>query len=204
MSLEKIIERIDKEVENNSEHILDEARKKEKEILDLARREAEEKYKQRIKNGEGKAQAVKENILAQARLEQKKELLKTKQEQINKIYQKVFDDLLMSPTGIYQNFIKKMILEIMEQGKAELFISSRDEKRITPSFIEQVNKELKKRKQKGELELSSERVDIKGGFILRQGKIELDNSFDTWIKVIREETEEQVISRLLNNPESNN
>ena len=203
MSLEKIIERIDKEVENNSEHILDEARKKEKEILDLARREAEEKYKQRIKNGEGKAQAVKENILAQARLEQKKELLKTKQEQINKIYQKVFDDLLMSPTGIYQNFIKKMILEIMEQGKAELFISSRDEKRITPSFIEQVNKEMKKMKQKGELKLSPERVEIKGGFILRQGKVELDNSFDTWIKVIREETEEQVISRLLDNSEIN-
>ncbi|MCK4532207.1 hypothetical protein KAU39_00345 [bacterium] len=202
MSLEKIIERIDKEVKNNSEHILDEARKKEKEILDLARQEAEEIYKQRIKNGEGKAQAAKDNILAQARLEQKKELLKTKQEQINEIYQKVFDDLLMSPTGIYQNFIKKMILEIMEQGKAELFISSRDEKRITPSFIEQVNKEMKKRKQKGEIKLSPERVDINGGFILRQGKVELDNSFGTWIKLIREETEEQVISRLLNNPEN--
>jgi V/A-type H+-transporting ATPase subunit E len=200
MSLEKIIERIDKEVKNNSEHILDEARKKEKEILDLAWQKAEEIHKQRIKNGEGKAQAVKDNILAQARLEQKKELLKTKQEQINEIYQKVFNDLLMSPTGIYQEFIKKMILEIMEQGKAELFISSRDEKVITLLFIDQVNKELKKRKQKGEIKLSSERVDINGGFILRQGKVELDNSFDTWMKVVREETEEQVISRLLDNP----
>ncbi len=201
MSLEKIIERIDKEVKNNVKHILDEARKKEREILNLARREAEERYEQRIKNGEAKAQAVKDNILAQARLEQKKELLKTKQEQINKIYQKVFNDLLMSPTGIYQNFIKKMILEIMEQGESEIFISSRDEKRITPSFIDQVNKELKKGKQKGKIKLSPERVDISGGFILRQGKVELDNSFDTWIKLIREETEEQVISRLLDNPE---
>ncbi|MCK5535063.1 V-type ATP synthase subunit E [bacterium] len=197
MSLEKIIERINHEIKKKVEAILDTARKKEKDILAEAHKKAQGKYEQKIKKGKEKGQAVKNNLLAEGRLEQRKAILETKQEQIENIYQSIFNQVLDGPVEKYQNFIKKIILEIMESQDGEIFISSRDADKITPRFIEKVNKELKI-KQKGKLKLSGQTVDINGGFILRQGKIEIDNSFNTWNKLIREETLEEVSSRLFN------
>lgn len=192
MSLEKIVERINEEAQNTSEQILREARNKEKEIIELAHKEAGKRADEIIKKGEEKSNAVKKHILAQTQLEQRKEILKTKQELLNCLYQKIFKEIRLLPTGAYQNLIKKIILNTVESGEGELFISSHDKERITDEFILKLNKELKKRKVKGELKLSPEPVNIEGGFILRQGKIEIDNSFNILSKVVREETEEEV------------
>ncbi len=192
MSLEKIVERIERESQNIGAQILKEGRDKEKEIIELAHKEAGERHNEIIKKAEEKAFAVKNNMLAQARLEQRKAVLKTKQEILSHLYQGIFKEIISLPVESYQKLINKIILDTVESGEGEIFISPNDKERITAEFILGVNKELKKRKKKGELKLFSQQVSIEGGFILRQGKTEIDNSFNTLHRVVREETEEEV------------
>ncbi|GAG72278.1 unnamed protein product, partial [marine sediment metagenome] len=112
------------------------------------------------------------------------------------VFNKASENILKLSDKDYHNFIKKLILDNIEIGNETIFIGSSDQRKISESFIEDINKELKSKGKKGELKLSTSYLPIKGGVIIGSGKIRKNISLELLLKDAREESEMQ-ISKIL-------
>ena len=91
-----------------------------------------------------------------------------------------------------------MILDNVETGEETIFIDHLDRKKISKSFIEDINKELKAKGEKDKLKLSTSYLPIKGGVVLGDSKIRKNISMEFLLKKIREELEIQLSKDLFN------
>jgi V/A-type H+-transporting ATPase subunit E len=138
----------------------------------------------------------KSKILTEANLKAKKTILLEKQNIIEDVFDKALEIILKLNDREYHNFIKKLILDNIEIGDETIFIGSSDQRKISQSFIEDINKELKSKGEKGELKLPASHLTIKGGVIIGSGKIRKNISLELLLKDVREESEMQ-ISKIL-------
>ena len=140
----------------------------------------------------------KSKILTEANLKAKKTILLEKQNIIEDVFDKVLEIILKLSDKDYHNFIKKLILDNIEIGDETIFIGSSDQRKISESFIEDINKELKSKGEKGVLKLSTSYLPIKGGVIIGSGKIRKNISLELLLKDVREESEMQISNILFN------
>ncbi len=187
MSLEKIIERIDEEFSLEIDKIRKEAQDRGKAILKEARGKAASIKEENLKATSFEAQRRRDRILTTTNLEARKIVLEEKERLMEEAYKKALAKLARLNKKSYQDIIKKMLLKVAKSGSGEVIISQEDRKRITPSFIESINKELK---------ISKEERRISGGFILKRKKIEVNNSFESLLRSKREALESRLVKIL--------
>ena len=144
------------------------------------------------------ASLKKSKILTEAKLEANKTILSEKQKIIEDVFYKALENILKLNDKAYHNFIKKLILDNIEIGDETIFIGSSDQRKISESFIEDINKELKSKGEKGELKLSASHLPIKGGVVIGSGKIRKNISLELLLKDVREELEKQISKNLFN------
>ena len=89
MSLESIISHILEEAGTKKQEIIQQAQKETERITQEAQLEADNLYQDIIAQAKADAERQKHPLLVQARLEQKKSLLKTKQELIDSLFQEL-------------------------------------------------------------------------------------------------------------------
>jgi V/A-type H+-transporting ATPase subunit E len=140
----------------------------------------------------------KSKILTEANLKAKKTILMEKQNIIEDVFDKALENILKLNDKEYHNFIKKLILDNIETGDETIFIGSSDQRKISKSFIEDINKELKSKGEKGVLKLSASHLPIKGGVVIGSGKIRKNISLELLLKDVREESEMQISKILFN------
>ncbi|MBU4128813.1 hypothetical protein L6386_04530 [bacterium] len=184
MPLEKIIESIDEEFSLEIDKIKKETQDRVSETLKEARGKAASIKEEILKAASFEAQRRRDRILTTANLEARRVILKEKECLIEEAYGKALVKLKKLGKKSYQDIIKKMLLKIAKTGSGEIIISKEDRKRITPSFIKSINKELK---------ILKEERGISGGFILKREKIEVNNSFESLFRSKREELELRLV-----------
>lgn len=193
---EKIKSRILEEArllaESNVKHAEEEATN----ILKAASNDAEAKRKQILDKAELEAVEVKKRLIAIAELEGRKQKLKAKQEVIDEAFDLALQKLNNLPDIEYQSIIGKMIANAIETGTEEVLLSSKDKQRLSPSFIDEINKKLSEKGVAGNIRISDETRNINGGFILKSGDIEINNSFESIIRMKRDDIEAEVIKNL--------
>ena len=187
MPLEKIIKRIDEEFSLEIEKIKKETQGRVSEILKEANGKAASIKEEILKAASFEAQRRRDRILTTANLEARRIVLEEKERLIEEAYKKALAKLKRLGKKSYQDIIRRMLLKIAKSGSGEIIISKEDRKRITPSFIESINKELK---------ISKEERGITGGFILKRKKIEINNSFESLLRSKREELEPKLVKIL--------
>ena len=187
MSLEKIIERIGEEFSLEIDKIKRETQDRVSEILKEAKGKAASIKEELLKAASFEAQRRRDRILTTANLEARRIVLEEKERLIEEAYGKALAKLERLGKKSYQDIIKRMLLKVAKSGPGEVIISREDRKRITPSFIESINKELK---------ISKEERGISGGFILKRKKIEVNNSFESLFRSKREELELRLVKFL--------
>ena len=186
-------------IDRISQRILDDARAEATRITEEAQQRArslkEKKIEEVEKNNEKlhrenmeKAQERKRRMLAVAQLELRKETLAVKQQIIDEVMAKARDAILAIPRDEYRKTISNMLIE-SAQGHEEIIFSVADEGRLDQSLIDEVNGLLKGQGKVGELRLSSERGDFDGGFILRSGGMEINNTFGAILRMSRNHLE---------------
>lgn len=94
----------------------------------------------------------------------------------------------------YQKLCSKLMLEAVETGDEEVIVDN-NETRIDHEFIKQINRELGPG-YKGNLRLSDERQNLRGGFILKRGKIKNNISFEVLLAQARKELEIELAKEL--------
>ncbi|MDP3013707.1 MAG: V-type ATP synthase subunit E family protein, partial [Candidatus Subteraquimicrobiales bacterium] len=176
MPLEKITERILSDARKRASEIESAAQVRAKELLDETALEAEKSKTQFLTNAQKEAEEEKKRALALARLEARGLVLKAKQQAVEVAFAGALKKLLALPDEKYQELMKKMLLETAE-GNEEVIVSSKDRKQLNDEFLKQVNSELVKAGKIGKLTLSAETRNFQGGFILRSGGVEINNTF---------------------------
>lgn len=193
---EKIKSKILEEARQQAQFSIEEAEKQAQEILKKAEKEAEEKKSEIIKDGEEEAVERKKRIISVAELEARKMRLKAKQEAIEEVFKRTYQKIKDMPKDKYEDIMVKMILDSVKTGNEEVIISKYDKERLGNKFINEINKQLKSKGINNNVKLSKETRDINGGFILKEGEIEINNSFEVIIRMRRDELEAEVIKTL--------
>ena len=196
MSLEKIIEKIHREVQQEAEAAIRRAEEEAARILARAEQEAREQARQIIEKATRAAQAKSKRMTLSADLIARKEILIEKNQAIRSCYQGVLEKLNQMSDQAYLEIIKKMLLAGYTPDMTEVVFSEKDKGRVNQHLIDQVNKILQERGHKGQLKLSREHRDIEGGFILKGNRIEINNSFSAILKYQQSDLEAEIARTL--------
>lgn len=176
----------------------EEAEKRKTELLDKARSEGAERHRR---------------LLTQAALEGRKEILRTKQSLIDRAFQMAMEKLCALPDSEYQKLLEDMIVNaacnvsdrsagengekggVSAVGKSggEIMLSGKDIKRIDDSFSANINQRLDASGKGGMLTLSTQTVNAAGGFILKNGDMEINSTFEIVFGMLRTELERDVV-----------
>ena len=125
-------------------------------------------------------------------LEARKAVLAEKGRLIEEVFDKVLKSLREKDRAGGYGLTRDLLLKEIETGTEEIIVAPDDRKAIDKAFIDGINAEILKAGKKGEITLSDETKDIRGGFILRRGRVELNSSFDTLLTMLRDDVETEV------------
>lgn len=190
MSLAEIKAKIESEAKSESQRILDAARE---DIVAIQKKtngeiaKIESQYAERLKREEPEILRRREIV---AHLDVQKIELGVKQELIADAFVQALKTLQNLPQGKYLDFVKGLLRKASVSGKGELIIGN-NEKYITEQWLSTYNQE-----NKSELTLGKNRIAISGGFILRQGDVDTNCSWDMLLRWIHDDVEANVVSRL--------
>jgi V/A-type H+-transporting ATPase subunit E len=198
MTIKDISEKIISDARIQADKIIAQAEDNANNIIKKGKKEADNIKNLILYKSNQEASLRKSKILTEANLEAKKIILSEKQKIIENVFNKASESILKLDNKDYRNIIKKMILDNIETGDETIFIDHSDQEKISESFIEDINKELKSKGEKGELKLSTSFLPIKGGVVIGSGKIRKNISLEFLLKKIREELEIQISKDLFN------
>ena len=193
---ERIIRRILNDANSKAAAIKTTAKEKATAVEIEAKLKAARKQKQILVKARKEAEEQKRRIIGVARLEARKELLAAKQELIGEAFQKSLNQLVDMDERLYLATIRDLILKLVETGTETVLGSAIDRDRIPAVFWKEINETLVKQGKKGELKLSADTRDIRGGFILQAEGVEINCSFESLLEMKRDQLEPEVAAAL--------
>ncbi|WP_458863256.1 V-type ATP synthase subunit E [Acidaminobacterium chupaoyuni] len=191
-----------KGIEKIADKILADADEKAIDILKAARASAEEttgraeeQARESLEQAKASLAARREEILQRGRrtaaLESKKRVLAAKQQVIDSAYAKALDQLLHLKTPDYIMLLTKLCCAAVEQnGGGELMLNEKDQE-AAPEILRLVKAQTGK-----QLTLAKETAEIPGGFILRQGAVEINCALDVMMRLLEGGTAHEVAALL--------
>ncbi len=193
---ERITKRILEDAHAAAEKIREESAEKAASAESEARQKAERRQETILEQGRKDAEEQKRRIIGVAELEARKELLSAKQEMIGEAFQKSLEQLTGQDDRDYLSVIREMLLNFVETGTETVIFSERDLKRISDDFWKEINNEVSGKDKQGDLKLSEETRNIKGGFILQSDGVEVNCSFEALLEMKRDELEPELAAIL--------
>jgi V/A-type H+-transporting ATPase subunit E len=202
MEAEQVIEKILAEAEAEAGKIREKAREKEAaEQAQIDEQLAEYKKQTEILSQKA-AESKKLHLLATARMQIAKDFLAEKRKILDEVFTQAREQILNLPDDQYRQLIINLMLKAVETGDEEVIID-KNERRIDQQLIDQVNERLRSNPStslrtgsKGNLKLSDKRQNIKGGFILKRGKIKNNVSLDVLLAQGRRDLEIELAKEL--------
>jgi len=143
MTIKDINEKIISDAKIQADKIIAQAEDKANNIIKKGKKEAENIKNIILHRSKQEASLKKSKILTEANLEAKKIILSEKQKIIEDVFNKASESILKLEDKDYLNIIKKMILDNIETGDETIFIDHSDRDKISESFVEDINRELK-------------------------------------------------------------
>lgn len=174
-----------------------------------------------LSRGEKAAAERLERLKSAAEMEKRKLMLAAKQEVLSQAFDQALEQLCALPDEQYIQLLTQLVLKAVSTGKEQLVFSPKDRNRIgkqvvvaanealvkdvapelpesvtdskVGAFVEKlVNSATAQITGTGLLSLSEETRNIRGGFILVDGPVEVNCAFETLVRLQREKLEKQV------------
>lgn len=194
--IDNLKRRILKDDEIASELVIKDAQDKANEILIQSKKKAESNLKEAEIRANKESDNRKDRIIARAKLDARNNILAAKQEAIDRILSLADESISRMDKEKYTFFVEELLISNIETGCEEVVFSDNDKGRIDPGVVARVNEKLVALNKKGMLRISNEKRNIKSGFLLKNGNIEINCSIDSQIKVLRESLEGKIASLL--------
>lgn len=196
-SLNNLTSKIVDDANKKAEELISEAKANEKELIEKSISQAEKEGNFLIEKANLESKTRSERVLSNAELQVRNMKLGAKQEVLDRVFVKAIAELSKISNEQYSKFVKQSILSLPIDGDEEIIVGMNNSA-VTPNFMLELNTELKNAGKLGALEISSEKRDIKGGFILAKAGIEINNTFEALVMSFRDELEADVARALFN------
>ena len=134
-----------------------------------------------LAKGEVSAEERESRLVSSARMDAKKEMLETKQSMINLAFDKALEKLEGLPEDEYISFLAGLVKSTSPEGKGVLTFNASDKEKIGEKVVSKANELC----SGGNIALSDKTAQIKGGFILNDGAVEVNCSLETLVKTVR-------------------
>ncbi len=185
----KLFESIINSGKEQADSIIKEAESKAEAIISAAEKEAEGEAEAIKKAAQDKAISLKNSALSSASLTTRNALLQAKRAEINKTLDGIEEYIASLDDEGYFDFIYKTA-EGIDEKSGTVLLNKKDLERLPKDFKD-------KMKEAGiDVEIGKEAVDIKGGFILRCGEIEINCSLGALIEDKKNELEDFINQEL--------
>ena len=213
--IERITARIDADTQAEIDRILGEANGQADAISAKYRAQAEAEDRDLLAKSQKAAEEREERLVSAAQMEARKSLLTVKQEMVEQAYQRALEKLCSLPKEQYVELMAAMLVQVSSTGREEAIFSPEDRedagraavsranellaKEVAPelplgdgavaSFLNKVAANVSAFAQgTAMLTLAEETRPIQGGFVLRNGRIEVNCTFEALIRSEREQT----------------
>lgn len=187
--IDKITSRISADAQQEIAEIDAKAAAEAAEIAEQYRQRAQKESEDIRTKGRAAAKEREERLASVAQLEARKLTLAAKQELLEETFRKALEALLALPEGEYVELLAKLIAEGSQSGQEQVIFSQKDRPRFGKAAVTRANELLG---GKGRLTLSVETRPIGGGFILSDGEVEVNGTFDTLVRLQRRDLDAAV------------
>ena len=191
MSIENITANILSDAKNIAEGSLANAEKTKQDIISSAKNEAEALKKAASEKAIIDAENLKSRKISAAELQKRKMMLSAKQEAIKKGFDAALVKLKSMPEEQYLNYLADEIVKI-PNCEGAIILNEKDRDKIGERLVNTVNEKLKSEK----LSLSTKTVKASGGFVLKNGAIEINSTFETILDSMKDELTNEVANAL--------
>lgn len=172
--IERITARIEADGRAEAEAILEKGRAEAAAIEEEYRRRAESEGAALTAQAEKKAREREERLVSAAQMESRKTLLSARQEMVEKAFSQALERLCSLPHEEYVEVLAAL-LDRCAAGGEEVIFSRTDRERIGEEAVQKVTGK--------KLKLAEETRPLRGGFILRKGKVEVNCAFETLVRL---------------------
>lgn len=143
MPIEKIIEKIEKETQSKIDNIIERGKEKAKKIEQEIEKEKEQRQDEIKKEREREIKTMKNRIISQAKLEEKKKRLNVREKMINDVFKEVKNQLNEKKAEEYEGYLKQSIKKSDEILKGDLKIRCNPEsEQLVKQLAEEINPEI--------------------------------------------------------------
>lgn len=180
--IEKIIDRISGDAQREVDDVLAQARAEAEKITAQYQAQAKAEADDILARGQKAAVERGERLASVAQLECRKDVLRAKQEVIEEAFQLAMDKLTQLPQEAYVSLLADLAVEASSKGNEKLIFSVADRARVGKAVVVAANEKLG---DKGQLTLAQETRPMQGGFILSDGAVEVNCTFETLVRLQR-------------------
>ena len=191
MSIENITKNILSDAKNIAEISLANAEKTKQDIINNAEVEAEALIKDVAEKAEKEAGNLKSRKVSAAELQGRKMMLSAKQEAIKKGFDAALNKLKEISDDEYVYFLTNEIVKV-PNCEGTIILNEHDREKIGDKLVKAVNDRLNGEK----IALSNKTVQTSGGFVLKNGDIEINSTFETLLDSVKDELTYEVASAL--------
>ena len=193
--IEKITQRIDQDAQTEIDEILGKAREEAAKILARYDAQAQKEAQELLERGKKNAAEREERLVSVAEMEAKKLTLATKQEMLDKAFDLALERLAALEEAEYVELLANLAASAAT-GREALIFSPEDRDRVGAQVVAAANEKISRRGAGGEaaaqLTLSDATRPMRGGFILRDGDVEVNCAFETLVRLARGEASAEV------------
>ena len=216
--IEKITARIAQDADAEIARLNQQTQEQIREMQDKAQAQADRERADILARGRRAADERLERLKSAAGMETRKLELAMKQEVLSQAFDQALDQLCALPDAEYVELLTRLVLEASSTGKEQLVFSPKDRARVGKQVVVAANEAMVKGVAPdlpeaitetkvgaflgkvvnftaamvtgtGLLTLSEETRNIRGGFILVDGDVEVNCAFETLVRLQREKLE---------------
>ena len=180
--IEKITARINEDSQKEIDAILAEAGDKAAEITAAARAEAQAVGEEVLAQGRRAAAEREDRLASTAQMECRKAVLAAKQDVIEEAFERAHKQLLALPQEKYIALLADLAVQASVTGREKLIFSAPDRAQVGKAVAAAANEKIG---GGAALTLAEETRPMDGGFILSDGAVEVNCTFDTLIRLQR-------------------
>ena len=182
--IDKIIQRIETDAQADIDRVLNEAKAEAADIAAAYQAKAEAEAAELAAKNEKVASEREERLVSAAQMEVRKATLAAKQDMVEKAYALALEKLCSMPDAQYIETVADLLTQAAPGGCGQVIFAPAEKERIGAAAVAKANEKL----GTGKLVLAEETRPIRGGFILASGKVEVNCSFDTLVRLQKNET----------------
>ena len=181
--IDKIIQRIEADAQTEIGRILNAAKDQAGEITELYQGRADTEAAELKARNEKAAAEREDRLVSSAQMEVRKTALAAKQQMLEKAYALALDKLCSMPDAQYTQTVAALLVQAAPKGTGKVIFAPEEQARIGAAAVALANEKLG-----GQLTVAEETRPIRGGFILADDRVEVNCSFDTLVRLQKNET----------------